>query len=117
MLITKRQSQHKEHVVKKAQMKILLIMCYYVISATGLVVSYTVILTTSEKIVSSFQAYFSCQSVGLQPNIDCGLSPELNFRYLTVIPSATPLLLGLLPAIILIFTVKCTCDKRATSKL
>lgn len=68
--------------------------------------SYTFFITSNERILESYQTYFLCQSIGVQPDIDCGEPPKSTFHTLASVPAIS---LGLLPGVILTFTVKCTC--------
>ena len=92
--------------IQNAQAKILMIMCCYIIMGVLTMTSYTFFVTTNDRTLESYQTYFLCHSIGVHPDIDCGEPPESIFHTLA---SVSAILLGLLPTVILIFTVKCTC--------
>ena len=110
-----KQLQHNKHPknhIKKAEVKILSIMCYYVLIVVVALTNYTYFIATDDETLEAFQAYFMCQSVGIQPDRDCGDPPDVRLRVFYTLTSVSAILLGLLPLVILIFIIKCSCDKR-----
>ena len=83
-------------------------MCYYVLTGCLTLSAYTASgnINTSE----TFQTYFRCQSVGIQSGRDCGESPDRKAQgeYGTFVIF---FLQFLLPLVILIFIVNCSCKK------
>lgn len=99
---------HRRH-VQKAQAKLLLIMCYYTLIGMIAITGYTFLITTNRKSSESFQAYFICQSVGVQADLDCGQPPEVKVHALAPV---SVILIALVPSITLMFTANCTCLKK-----
>ena len=94
--------------VGKAQAKILFIVCYYIVTGTLFLIPLMYYQVTEEAAIQAVSRYFVCQSTGIQSGRDCG---EVSAIYLAVFDSLSTLgiiLICLLPAVVLIFTVKCT---------
>ena len=74
--------------------------------------AFTYFIATGDKTIIAFRDYFTCQSFGIVQGLDCedipGVHPPLPqvFGALTLVSA---ILIGLLPLINLIFTVKLTC--------
>ena len=81
-------------------------MCYYVLIVVLALTTYTLSFTTDGEI---FQTYFACLSAGLQLDRDCGQSPEVRSQEFSTLASVTRIAVALLPGIIIIFTMNCTC--------
>lgn len=102
-------SASKGH-IRKAQAKLFLITCYYTLVGVVAITSYTLFFTMSRGTGSeAFQAYFMCQSSGVQADLDCGQPPSTPFHTLA---SVSIILGGLMPGVILIFTANCSCFKK-----
>ena len=110
-----KQLQHnrppKSH-IGKAEAKISFIVCYYVLMGTVALTTYTYFITTANDTSEALQAYFTCQSIGIQPDRDCGDPPDVRLQAFYTLAAVAAILPGLLPLVILIFIVNCTCDKR-----
>ena len=114
-----KQLQHNEHPknhIRKAEVKILSIVCYYVLIVVVALTTYTYFITTDDESSEAFQAYFMCHSVGIQPDRDCGDPPDVRLRVFYAFTSVSAILQGLLPLVILIFIINCSCDKRCHKK-
>ena len=97
----------RPQLIGKAQAKILFIMCYYII--TG-IIALTVFVNFEVKGASEhqkFREYFSCQSAGMQEGSDCGESIGERLQEFTVLGAVSIILIGLLPAVVLAFSIKC----------
>ena len=96
----------------KAEAKIFFIVCYYVLVGTVTLTTYTYFITTDDETMEAFQEYFTCQSVGMQSDRDCGDPPDVRLRVFYTLASVAGILQGLLPLVILIFVMNCSCYKR-----
>ena len=94
----------KSNPITKAEIKIFVIMSYYIVKE---ILSFTTLpyyFTTDDEAFSEFQNYFACQKIGIQPDRDCGYAPDIylvtpGFIVLTV----SEHLQSLLPLVILVF--------------
>ena len=100
-------SSKPKNQIRRAQAKILLIMIYYILYGVLVITTYTTAITSSDTALEAFENYFSCQSVGVSFDRDCGPPPE-NLHRRLVVPSI--LLVRMMPIVILVFTAKCTCS-------
>ena len=87
-------------------------MCYYVTVGASTLTVYCYSITTDDKISKAFQNYFMCQSIGIQPDRDCGDSPDIQLQEFNTLTSVAAIIQGLFPLIILIFIMNCSCDRR-----
>ena len=71
--------------------------------------SFTYLIATSNEAVVAFQEYFTCHSFGIVPGLDCGDSPNVRLQVFGALVLVSVILIGLIPLINLIFTVKWTC--------
>ena len=95
--------------VTKAEIKIFVIMCYYVIMGTFTLSTYTYSLSTDDDFVNVLQLYFACQSLGIQPGKDCGEAPDIRLQGFSVVATVSFALQGLLPLVVFTFIVNCSC--------
>lgn len=102
--------------LKKAEIKILIIMIYYIIMGAFTLTSYTYFLAIDDETVEAFQVYFACQRFGIVPGKDCGESLDIHLQHFRNISVISYFLLGLLPTMILIFTVNCNCFDNCINK-
>lgn len=99
--------------VTKAEIKILVIMCYYVVVDILTLSTYSYYLATFGEIFQEFRSYFDCQSAGIQPDRDCGDAPDVQLQEFTVVSSMSYILQSLLPLVVLIFIANCSyCSKK-----
>ena len=92
--------------ITKAEIKIFVIMCYYVVLGILTLSAYSYYLTTDDK---EFQSYFACQSIGIQPDRDCGDAPDVQLQKFTVVSAVSYILQSLLPLVFIIFITNCNC--------
>ena len=71
--------------------------------------TYAYHLATDDGLVSILQLYFTCQSMGMQPGIDCGDAPDVQLQDFNIVATVSFVLLGLLPLVIFTFIVNCSC--------
>ena len=73
---------------------------------------YSYSVTNYDETSEAFQTYFTCQSVGIQPDRECGDSPDVQLQVFNTLVSVAAILPGLFPLANLILIVNCSCDKR-----
>ena len=71
--------------------------------------AFTYLTTTDVETTLAFQDYFTCHSYGIVPGLDCGDPPNLRLQVFATLASLSISLIGLIPLVNLIFTVKWTC--------
>ena len=110
-----KQLQHnkrpKGHITK-AEAKILFTIFYYVILGGFTLTDFSYAITTYDDTLEAFQTYFTCQIVGIQPDRDCGDSPDIQSQVSNTLALMVVILQGLFPLANLIFIMNCSCDKR-----
>ena len=102
--------------VTKAEIKIFVIMCYYVVMGTFTLSTYTYRLATDSGLVNVLQLYFACQSIGVQPDVDRGDPPDVQLQEFSVVATVSFVLQGLLPLIVFTFIVNCSCGGKKHPK-
>ena len=102
--------------VRKAEIKILIIIIYYIIIGAVTLTSYTYSLAINDEVAEEFQVYFTCQSFGIVPDKECGDPPNIQLQLFNILATVSNFLLGLLPTVILIFTVNCNCFDSCINK-
>ena len=95
--------------VTKAEIKIFVIMCYYVVMGTFTLSTYTYSLAKDGDLVNVLQSYFVCHSLGVQPGKDCGEAPDIRLQEFSVVATVSFILQGLLPLVVFTFIVNCSC--------
>ena len=100
-------SSKPKNQIRRAQVKILFIMIYYILYGVLTVTSYTTTITSVDTASESLEDYFSCQGVGVHIDRDCGPPPK-NAQLVLIVLSI--LLVRLMPVVILVFTANCTCN-------
>ena len=95
----------KSNPIIRAEIKIFVIMSYYIVKEILSFSTLPYYLTTDDEAFSEFQNYFVCQKIGIQPDRDCGDAPDI---YLVtpgfiVLVTVSELLQNLLPLVILVF--------------
>jgi uncharacterized membrane protein YesL len=98
--------------IVKAEAKILLIMCYYIVLGTLVLTVNTYYQVSREAAAQTMASHFSCQSAGVQSGRDCGDLSSLYVAVFNVLSDLGIILIGLLPAVILMFTVACNCNNK-----
>ena len=86
--------------------------CYYVILGCIGLSTYTYFITTDNDTAEAFQYYFTCQSVGIVPGLDCGDPPDVQPQELGKLASVAAILIDLSPLASLIFIVKLNCGRK-----
>ena len=97
--------------IRKAETKIFLTMSYLLFMGTITLTNLTY-FTTDNETLEAFQVYFMCQSVGIQPDGDCGDPPDVRLKAFHTLTSMAAILLGLSPLVILVLNVNCTCQQK-----
>ena len=90
----------KNNPITKAEIKIFVIMSYYIV---GEILTLSYYLTTDDESFSEFQNYFACQRIGIQPDRDCGDAPDIRSPGFTVVAIVSQVLQSLFPLVILVF--------------
>lgn len=103
--------------LKKAEAKILFIMCYYILTGTLVLMIFTYFEATSSVEFHAVEKYFVCQSTGLQSGKDCGDTPQIHLTAFRSLSALAIILIGLLPVVVITFTVKCERHKQTTVKI
>lgn len=102
---------HQASILKKAEAKILFIMCYYILLGAVALALFTYLeedRVDSPEMLRTREQQFKCQSTGLEPGKDCGKGQQSFFSIFNVLSAVTTVLIGLLPVVVLAFTLKCT---------
>ena len=102
--------------VTKAEIKIFVIMCYYVVMGTFTLSTYAYSLAMDDGLVNVLQLYFACQSIGIQPDRDCGDAPNIGLQEFDVVATVSFVLQGLLPLVVFAFIVNCGCCSKKHPK-
>ena len=90
--------------LKTVERKILVILCYYVLLGAIALTSYTLSTRNVEEFIKGVSHYFLCESPGMDPDSPCDRSGFENFSY-PILTLFGYILLGLFPAVNLIFAV------------
>ena len=98
--------------IGKAQAKILFIVCYYIAQGTIVLTLFTYYQVVGEADIQALTSHFACQSVGTQSGRDCGDLPNVHLELFNSLAAVGIVLTGLLPAVVLIFTVKYNCNNK-----
>jgi uncharacterized membrane protein len=93
--------------LKKAEAKILFIMCYYVLVGTLVLTLFTYFEATKEAEFQVIETFFICQSSGLESGNDCGDTPQVHLAGFDSLSALAIILIGLLPSVVIAFTLKC----------
>ena len=75
--------------------------------------TFTYFEIASDADLKAVKEHFICKSTGLQSDKDCGSTPDVHLEVFNSLSVVAIVLIGILPAIILAFTVKCDCHKRS----
>ena len=94
---------------RKAEAKILFIVCYYVLLGTLVLTLFTYFEATSDVERQMIEQHFTCQSGGTESGNNCGITPRDHLSVVTWMTAVAIVLTGLLPLVIIIFTVKWKC--------
>ena len=100
-----------QSIMKKAEAKILLIMCYYILLGTVVLTLFTYLEESGEnpEVMQAIEQHFTCQSTGIQSGKDCGKPLRTFLSAYSALSAVSTILSGLLPMVIMAFTLKCTC--------
>ena len=98
--------------IVKAEAKILFIMCYYITIGTLVLTIHTYYQVAGEAATQAVSRHFACQSIGVQSGRDCGDVPNVFLEVFEAVSDLAVFLIGLLPAVILIFTVNYNCNNK-----
>ena len=93
----------KDNSITKAEIKIFVIMSYYIVGEILTISTFSYYLTTDDESFSEFQNYFACQRIGIQPDRDCGDAPDIRSPGFTVVAIVSQVLQSLLSLVILVF--------------
>ena len=112
-----RSRSYKSHVTK-VEVKIFVVMCYYVVMGVLSFSTYGYHLATDvgPGTLRKFQKYSTCQSIGIQPDRVCGDAPDFRPQDIDVLVSVSFVLQILLPLIVLIFITNCSCSSKKQLK-
>ena len=77
---------------------------------------YSYYQVAGEASIQAVIRHFSCQSTGTQSGRDCGDVPDVHLEVFDSLLALSLVLIGLLPAVILVFIVKCNCNNRCCVK-
>ncbi len=97
--------------IGKAEMKIFVIMCYYMLLGIILLSAFTYNHAAVEEGVIEFRTYFCCQSAGIQSGRDCGDSPEVHQQMLRGLLLVGRFLQCLFPIVVLTFVMDWKCNR------
>ena len=93
--------------IGKAQAKILFVVCYYIVSGILVLTVYSYYQVAGEASIQAVTRHFACQSAGIQSGRDCGDVPEIYVEVFDSLLALSLVLISLLPAVILVFMIKC----------
>jgi hypothetical protein len=96
--------------IGKAEMKIFVIMCYYMLVGIILLSALAYNHAAVEEGSIAFRTYFCCQSAGIQPGRDCGDAPEVHRQMIHGLTLAGRFLQCLLPIVVLTFVIDWKCN-------
>ena len=87
-------------------------MCYYIALGTLVLTVYTYYQLAGEADSQAVHVslHFACQSAEIQSGRDCGDVPNVHLAVFDSLFALGIILTGLLPVVVLIFTVKCNCN-------
>lgn len=91
--------------IGKAEVKIFVIMSYYILLGVILISALAYTHATADEVVVASQEYFICQSAGIRPDRDCGNAPEVHVHTLHNIIYTGLFLEILMPIVFLIFII------------
>ena len=105
-------------ILKKAEAKILFIMCYYILLGTVVLTLFTYLEESGEnsEVFQAIEKHFTCQSTGIQPGKDCGNSLRGFLTAYSALSAISTILSGLLPVVVMAFTLKYTCTCKSARK-
>ena len=90
--------------MKTVERKILVILCYYILLGAIALTSYTFSTRSVDEFTKGVSRYFLCESPGMDPDNPCDRSGFENLSY-PILTLFGYILLGLFPAVNLIFAV------------
>ena len=102
----------RPRLIGKAQAKILFIVCYYTITAIIALITFVNFEVKGERERRALREHFICQSAGMQADKDCGESLGERLQKFSVLAAVSTFLVSLIPAVVLVFSVKCECKTK-----
>ena len=84
-------------------------MCYYISLGIIWLSIYAYVLATIAETSVAYQTYFTCQSVGIQSDKDCGDTPDIHLQTFHTLSPVGYFLQSLMPIVILMFIVDWRC--------
>ena len=102
----------RPHLIGKAQAKILFIVCYYIVTAIIALIIFVNFEVKGDRERKAIIEHFTCQSAGMQIGRDCGKSISERIHQFSVSAAVSTILVSLLPAVILVFSVKYECKPK-----
>lgn len=104
-----------QSILKKAEVKILFIMCYYILLGTVVLTLFTYLEESGEnpEVFQAIEQHFTCQSLGIQPGKHCGKSLRDFLSTYSALSAISTVLSGLLPLVVMAFTLKYSCTHTA----
>ena len=107
----------KSNPIRKAEIKIFVIMSYYIVEEILTLSTFSYYLTTDDEAFSEFRNYFACQRIGIQPDRDCGNAPDIRSPGFTVVATVSQFLQSLFPLVILVFVANFNAVIRVVHRL
>ena len=96
----------RKSVIGPAEIKIFIVLCYYVIIGSVALAAFTLNATTSANFITKLYQYFACKANGDHNSCDAELTAYEMFTN-PEIGTASLVLLGFLPAVNLVYVVSC----------
>ena len=87
--------------------KLLFIMCYYVLLGALVLTLFTYLEAIGNVVYEAIEDNFTCHSAGLESGRDCGESLQRQLSTFRALSTVSTVVAGLLPSVILAFSVKC----------
>ena len=82
-------------------------MSYYVLVGTLVLTLFTYFEATEDVEFQAIETFFICQSSGIESGNDCGDTPQVHLAAFDSLSALAIILIGLLPSVVVAFTVKC----------
>ena len=82
-------------------------MCYYIVVGTLVLTLFTYFEASEDVEFQAIETFFVCQSSELESGNDCGDTPQIHLAVFGSLSALAIILVGLLPSVVIAFTVKC----------
>ena len=102
--------------VGKAKAKISFIVCYYILMGTVSLTAFIYFEIEGDSDRKAIKKHFICQSTGMQDGQDCGQPPYEHLETLNSLSALATIVLGLLPAVVVVLTAKCECRNKCLKR-